>query len=102
MTPLTDAEKTVDKKELLTLCMKHAVVEFPGDDKSILRISLDDLAKVIDTVTAVPQGTLLISDDRIVFGGGIAHYPAAVDRAARQLMLKLFEAKESRKAGPTA
>ncbi|MEX3984140.1 hypothetical protein AB4Y45_34870 [Paraburkholderia sp. EG287A] len=86
----------MDKEKLLALCMKHAVVEFPGEDKSIIRISLDDLAKVVDSIQAVPEGTLVVQHDRIHFGGGIALYPAPVERAAKRLAMKLFEAQESR------
>ena len=94
----------MDKDELLKLCMKHGVVEFPGEGKVNVRISLDDLAKLIDTAQEAPAGTLVVQHDRIHFGGGIALYPPAVDRAAKRLALKLFEAKESQSVStlPTA
>jgi hypothetical protein len=91
----------MDKDELLALCMKHGAVEFPGNGQAEVRISLDALARVINTLQEVKPGTIVVQAERIHFGGGIAAYPKKVDRAARRLAEQMFVAKDEKPGSRT-
>ncbi|MBK3779850.1 hypothetical protein G3A43_06255 [Paraburkholderia aspalathi] len=86
----------MDKNELLALCMKHGAVEFPGNGQAEVRISLDALAQVIDTLREVKPGTIVVQAEQIHFGGGISAYPNKVERAARRLAEQMFVAQDEK------